>query len=116
MVITKMLATKQHKEECMYHKQLIERLEKDPDYQQLTINKFNQILHHTGGLSVEYVLWGTNEKADGANPPKCKVLPASYADRSKAKREKAQLELLINVADHMIQKFGLEKELSEMFD
>ena len=56
MVITKMLATKQHKEECMYHKQLIERLEKDPDYQQLTINKLNQILHKTSELSPEYVV------------------------------------------------------------
>ena len=39
MVITKMLTTKQLKEECMYHKQPVERLEKDPDYQQLTTNK-----------------------------------------------------------------------------
>ena len=45
------------------------------------------------------------------NAPKYKIIPASYADRSKAKLEKAQLELLIKVVDYMIQKFGLEKEL-----
>ena len=45
-----------------------------------------------------------------------KVVPASYMDRSKAKSEKAQLELLIKVVHHIIHKFGLEKELSDMFD
>ena len=49
------------------------------------------------------------------NAPKYKVVPASYMDRSKAKRGKAQLELLVNVINHMIQKFSLEKELSDMF-
>ena len=31
-------------------------------------------------------------------------------------KKKAQLELLVKVVDHMIQKFGLKKELSDMFD
>ena len=44
----KMMITKQHKEECMYHKQHIAYLENDTDYQQLTINKLNQMLHQTG--------------------------------------------------------------------
>ena len=105
MVITKMLTTKQLKEECMYHKQLVERLEKDPNYQQLTTNKLNQILHQLGELSAEYILWRTNEKTDVSNAPKYKVVPASYVCRSKAKREKAQLELLIKIVDHMIHKF-----------
>ena len=82
----------------------------------MTTNKSNQILHQTGELSTEYILWRTSEKADGANAPKYKVIPAFYADRSKAKREKAQLELLIKVVDYMIHKSGLEKELSDMFD
>ena len=43
---------KQFKEECMYHKQLVERLKNDPDHQQLTINKLNQI----GELSLEYLI------------------------------------------------------------
>ena len=107
---------KQHKEECMYHKKLMEHFEKDPDYQQLTTNKLNQILHQTDELSTEYILQRTNEKTDGSNAPKYKVAPASYSNRSKAKREKTQLELLIKVVDHMIQKFDLEKELSDMFD
>ena len=47
------MITKQLIEECMYNKQLVERLERDPDYQQLTINKLNQILHRTGELSAE---------------------------------------------------------------
>ena len=116
MVITKMLTTKQLKEECMYHKQLVERLEKDPNYQQLTTNKLNQILHQLGELSSEYILRRTNEKVDETNISKYKVVPASCTDRSKAKRKKAQLELLIKIVDHMIHKFGLEKELSDMFN
>ena len=61
-------------------------------------------------------MWRTNGRADGVNVPKYKVVPASCADRSKAKRKKSQLELLIKVVDHMIQKFGIEKELSDMFN
>ena len=116
MMISKMLATKQHKEECMYHRHLIERLTKDPDYQQMTTHKLNRILHQTGKSSPEYLLRRTNEKADGLNAPKYKIVPTSYMDLSKAKRDKAQLELLIKVVDYMTRKFGLEKELSDMFD
>ena len=61
----------------MYHKHLVERLEKDPDCQQLTTNKLNQILHQTGEISPEYHLRRINEKADGSNAPKYKVVPAS---------------------------------------
>ena len=111
-----MLATKQLKEECMHHKRLLDCLVKDTDYQQLTTNKLNRILHQTGQLSSEYILRRTNVKADGTNAPKYKIVPAFYEDRSKAKREKARLELLIKVVDHMIQKYDLEKELSDMFD
>ena len=66
-------------------------------------------------LSAEYILWRTTEKADGANAPKYRVIPASYADRSKAKRQKAQLELLIKIVYYIIDKSDLEKELSDMF-
>ena len=86
----------------MYHKQLISCPKKDPDYQQMTTNKLNQISHQTGELSSEYVLQRTNKKADGSNTPKYKVVPTSYMDRSKSKREKAQLELLIKIVDYMI--------------
>ena len=72
--------TKQLKEECTYHKQL----EKGPDYQLLTTNKLNQILHQTGELSAEYILRRTNKKTDRANAPKYKVVPAFYSNRSKA--------------------------------
>ena len=82
----------------------------------MTTNKSNQILHQTGELSTEYILQRTNEKTDGTNTPKYKIVPASYVNRSKVKRKKAQLELLIKVVDYMIQKFGLEKELSDKFD
>ena len=44
-----------------------------------------------------------------------KLYQLPYMDRSKTKREKAQLELLIKVVDYIIQKFDLEKELSGMF-
>ena len=50
-------------------------------------------------------------KFDGLSAAKYKVVPTSYMDRSEAKREKEQLELLIKVVDYMIRKFGLEKNL-----
>ena len=111
-----MLATKQLIVECVYHKQLAERFENDLDFQPLTTNMLNQILHQTGELSSEYILRRTNEKCDGPNAPKFNLIPASNADQSKAKREKVQLELLIKIVDHMIHKFDIEKELSDMFD
>ena len=48
----KAMIMKQLKGECMYHKQL----EKDPNYQQLRVNKLNQILHQAGELSAENIL------------------------------------------------------------
>ena len=74
------------------------------------------MLHQTGELSSEYILRRTNEKTDVSNAHKYKVVPASYMDRSKAKHEKAQLEILINVVDYMIHKLGLVKEHLDMFD
>ena len=115
MVKSKMLVTKQLKEECMYHKQLIEWLKKDPNYHQLATNKLNQILYQTCKLSPKYLLRRTNEKTDGANAPKYKVVPATYADRSKTKRDKAQSKLPIKIVDYMIYKFDLGKESLEMF-
>ena len=111
-----MLTTKQHKEEFMYHKQLITRLEKYSDYQLLTTNKLNRILHQAIVLSSKYLIRRINEKADGANAHRYKAVPSSYMDRSKAKREKLQLELLIKIVDYMIQKFDFEKEISDKFD
>ena len=58
----------------MYNKQLIARHENDPDYQQLTTNKLNHILHQTCELSTYYIMRRINEKADGANIPKYKVI------------------------------------------
>ena len=98
----------------MYRRQLIERVMKDPDYQHLTTNKLNRILHQTGELSPEYLLRRTNEKVDGLNAPKYKVVSTSNKDRSKVKRKKAQLELLIKVTDYIVRKFALEKELVDM--
>ena len=76
----------------------------------------SQILHQSGELSPEYILRRTNERADGANASMYKALPASYADRSKAKRQKAQLELLVKAVDYIIDKSDLENELSNLLD
>ena len=62
--------------------------ENGPDYQQLTVNKLNQILHQSSELSPDYLLRRTNEKADEANASKYKVAPAAYSYLIKAKREK----------------------------
>ena len=64
MALTTAIVTKQLKDECMYHKQLVVRLESDPDYQQLTTNKLNLILHQSGELSSKYLIRKTNEKCD----------------------------------------------------
>ena len=82
-----MIIIKQHKEECVYHKQLIYRLEKNPDYQQLKTNKLNQILHQTGELSTDYILRRTNKKYDELNTHKFKVVLADYVDRNKTKKK-----------------------------
>ena len=68
----------------MYYMQLVKRFEKDPDHQLLITNKLKQ----TAELVLEYLIRRTNEKADGANAPRYKVIPAFYVDQSKAKREK----------------------------
>ena len=109
-----MIATKQLKEECIYHKQLITRLENDPDYQQLMTNKLNQILHQTGDLSTNYILRITNKKYDELNTPKFKVVPAYYVDRNKSKKK--QLELVFKVVYYIIAKFDLKNELSNLPD
>ena len=44
-----------------------------------------------------------------------KLYQLSIRIEVKHKREKAQLKLIIKIVDYMIQKFDLEKELSEMF-
>ena len=117
MLLSKKMITKQHKEECMYHKQLIARLKNDPDYQQLTINKLNQILPQTGELSSEYLQRKTNEKVDGVNAPKCKVVPSFYENRSKVKHDKKKrLQLLIKALDYISTKFDIENELSNLLD
>ena len=50
------MITKQLKEECMYHKQHVAHLEKDPDYHQLTTNKLNQMLHQKCELLSQYLM------------------------------------------------------------
>ena len=61
---------------------------RDHNYQQLTSNILNKILHQTCVLSSEYLLRRTNEKADGENASKYKVVQAFYADRTKSKHDK----------------------------
>ena len=77
------MAAKQLKNECIYHKQLITRLWDNHDYQQITTNKLNRILHQMGKLSSKYLIQRIIEKSDGANALKYKVIPAEYSDRSK---------------------------------
>ena len=72
----------------MYHKQVISRFENDSDYQLLTINKLNQILHQSSELSSEYLIRKTNKKYDSLNAPKYKIIPTDYVNQSKSKRDK----------------------------
>ena len=71
----------QLKKEHYEHNVLISRLENDPDYNKLSTNKLNQILHQTGELSPKYLLRRTNERSDGPNAPKFKIIPVDYATK-----------------------------------
>ena len=78
MSVANVIVSKQLKEKCMCHKQLISRLENEREYQQLTTNKINQILYQPGELLSACLLQITNEKRDGTNAPKHKIIPADY--------------------------------------
>ena len=64
----------------MYHKQLITCIESEHEYQQLTTNKLNQILHHSGELSIEYRIRRSNKNCDGSNTPEHKTIPANHTN------------------------------------
>ena len=53
----------------------------------------NQILHQISELSPDCLLWRINEKTDGSNAPKYKVVSAFYSDRSKVKHEKSTIRV-----------------------
>ena len=88
MVISKMLTTNQHKEECIYHKQLITHLEKDHDYQQLitkswTRYNINQVSYQPI-ISCEEPMRNVMNRMDLCK----KMIITDYADRSKSKHDK----------------------------
>ena len=49
-------SSNQLKNVFLSHRQILDEVEQDSDFQKLTTNKLNQILCQTGGLSAEYVL------------------------------------------------------------
>ena len=71
----------QLKKEHYEHNLLISRLENYPDYNKLSTNKLNQILHQTGELSPKYLLRRTNKRSGGPNAAKFKIIPADYATK-----------------------------------
>ena len=112
MVLVKKINTKQIREECVYHKQLISCFKNEPDYQNLTTDKLNQILRRTGKLPTEYLLQRTNERYDETIAPKYEIILVDHTKQNKPSNNKNELDLVIKVLDHIIFKFDLWNEPS----
>ena len=102
----------QLKKEHYEHNLLISILENDSDYNKLSTNKLNQILHKTGELPSKYLLRRTNERSDGPNAPKFKIIPADYAKKRPKKSTKKNIELCLQVLNHIVDKLGIGDEIS----
>ena len=116
MVISKMMTTKQHKDECIYHKQLISRLEND-----LIINNWQQ----TSWIEyyIKQVSYQPNISSE--EPMKnimdwmllsTKLYQLNMWIEVNQNTTKNQLEVLVKAVDHIIDKFGLANELSNLLD
>ena len=100
----------QLKKEHYEHNLLISRLENDLDYNKLSTNKLNQILHKTGELSPKYLLRRTNERSDGPNVAKLKIIMTNYATKRSKASTKKNIELCIHVLNHIVNKHGIGDE------
>ena len=109
-----MMVTKQLKEECMYHSSSISSREWSW-LSKFTTEKLNQILHQSGechlNISYEEPVRKLMERM-----LLCTNVSADYEDRSKGKRNKKQLYLVVKVVDYINAKFSLENELSILLD
>ena len=103
MFASKILSTPDHT-----HKDLLSKLENDAVFQTMTTNKINKTLHDSGELPSHLHVRKTNEKIDGPDVGKYKIitqLPPIH-------NEKEQLAIINKVLDYIINKYGLENELN----
>ena len=98
----------QLKKEHYEHNLLISRLENNPDYNKLSTNKLNQILHQTGELLPKYLHRRTNKRGDGPNAPKFKIIPADYVTKRPKTSTKRNTDLCIQVLNHIVDKLGID--------
>ena len=106
----------QLKKEHYEHDLLMSRLENDPNYNKLSTNKLNQILHQTGELSPKYLLRRTNERSDEPNAPKFKIIPAYYVTKRPKTSTKKNIELCLQVLNHIVDKFGIGGEIAYLLN
>ena len=106
----------QFKKEYYEHNLLISRLENDPVYNKLSTNKLNQILHQTGELSSKYLLRKTNKRTDGPNAPKFKIIQADYVTKSPKTSIKKNIELCLQILNHIVDKLGIDDEIAYLLN
>ena len=71
-------------------------------------HKINKILHDSGELPSHLHIRKTNEKINGSNVGKYKILTQLPNNRN----EKEQLNVIVEIIDYIIKKYKLEDELS----
>ena len=98
------------------HNLLISRLVNNPDYNKLSTNKLNQILHRTVGLSPKYLLRKTSEKSDEPNETKFEIIPADYTTKRHKTSTKKNIELYIQVLYHILNNLGISDEITYLFN
>ena len=103
MFASKILSTPDHT-----HKDLLSKLENNDVFQSMTTNKINKTLHDSGELPSHLHVRKTNEKIDGPNVGKYKIITQLLTKNN----EKEQLTVINKVIDYIIDKYGLENELN----
>ena len=111
ILLTTISLLEQLKKEHYEHNLLISRLENYLEYNKLSTNKLNQILHQSGELSPKYLLRRTNERSDGPNAAKFKIIPADYATKRPKTSAKQNIELCIQVLNHIVDKLNIGDEI-----
>ena len=106
MFASKILSSPSHMNS--QHKDLLTKLENDPVFQTMTTHKINKTLHDSGELPSHLHIRKTNEKIDGPNVGKCKIIAQLPSNHN----EKEQLAVIIKVIDYIVARCGLENELS----
>ena len=95
-----------------HHKDLLTKLGNDHVFQTTTTHKINKTLHDSGELPSYLHIRKTNEKIDGLNVGKYRIITQLPTNHN----EKEQLGIIIRVIDYVVTRCGLENELSMLIE